>query len=128
MPMGKAHGGHIRSAELLHKTVVPSAAAYGALRADALGYEFENGARIVIETANDVRIDRVRYACGVEAPLQLIHMCAAIAAQAVHGTRRVFAKVRGRTRSCSQARGADLRSAARGRSRRGNFRWPSGNR
>ena len=54
------------AAQLLNKSVVSSAAANGALGADAVGYKFKHGFCVVVKSANYGRVDCVFNACGVK--------------------------------------------------------------
>ena len=78
------------AAELFHEPVVSAAAAYRALRADRVGYEFKHGPRVVIQSAHDPRVDRERDVHCAQIPLHALEMPVAVLTQVVEHLRRVF--------------------------------------
>lgn len=85
--MPKPTAGKGLPSEFFNEVIVSASAAYGALRADAGGDNFEYRAGIIVQPADDIRIDNVFHAAGVETALESLEMCTAIIAEVIKRAR-----------------------------------------
>src|SRR3990167_1510061 len=74
---------------LLHQTVVTTTGTHGALGAQLVGDPFENGLAVVIQPANQLRVDHVRNAGGVQTSLQALEVHTGLFVQVVGHFRRI---------------------------------------
>ena len=82
------------SAKLLNQSVITAAAAYGALCADAVGDELENGFGVVVKTTHDRRVYGIFNACGIEVSLNGFKMLLALLAEVIGNLRRTLGNLR----------------------------------
>ena len=66
-PRRPADGRRVRAAEAFDQAVIAAAGDHRALRAQAVGDEFEGGVAVIIEAADEARVARPGDAGGVEA-------------------------------------------------------------
>ena len=75
---------------MFDQTVIPAAAADSALCTDVSGDEFENSLGVIIQTADDLRVDAVVDVQGFQVFLQFFKVCAAVVAEIVQNDRSIF--------------------------------------
>ena len=90
MPLAKPTPGVGRAAQLLGQTVVATAAAERALRADHGRPDLPDRARVVVQSAHQARVDRVRDARRLQMVEPALEVHAALVAQVIGAVRRAL--------------------------------------
>ncbi len=86
---GETHAGSGLAAHLLDQAIVTATGTDGALGAEFIGNPLENGFAVVIQTTDQLRVEHVRNASGIQTGLQAFKVQARAFVQVVLQLRRV---------------------------------------